>query len=108
LKGAAGVAASSFAKSAFGAGAPSQARAGPSAEVRGTWITTTANDALATPAHTARTMQRLAEIGLNTVYVEAWKNGYTQYPSRVLERTIGVAQRPAAARMDPADPAHWR
>ena len=50
-------------------------------EVRGTWLTTTANDHLATPDHTARTMHRLREIGLNTVYVEAWKNGYTQFPS---------------------------
>ena len=72
-------------------------------EVRGTWLTTTANDAIATPANTARTMQRLAGIGLNTVYVECWKNGYTQWPSKVLERTIGVAQRPAAALQDPGD-----
>ncbi|MEY2592955.1 MAG: hypothetical protein RI972_644, partial [Pseudomonadota bacterium] len=35
------------------------------AQVRGTWLTTTANDALASPEHTARTMQRLREIGLN-------------------------------------------
>ena len=65
------------------------------AQVRGTWLTTTANDALATPEHTARTMQRLREIGLNTVYIEAWKNGYTQFPSEVLRRAIGVSQRPA-------------
>ena len=36
-------------------------------EVRGTWLTTTANDALATPQRTAQTMRRLREIGLNTV-----------------------------------------
>jgi len=78
------------------------------AEVRGTWLTTTANDALATPAHTERTMQRLREIGLNTVYVEAWKNGYTQYPSQVLARTIGVAQRPAGEPQDPGDSAAQR
>jgi uncharacterized lipoprotein YddW (UPF0748 family) len=46
-------------------------------EVRGTWLTTTANDAIATPARTAATMRRLREIGINTVYVEVWKNGYT-------------------------------
>ena len=73
------------------------------AEVRGTWLTTTANDALASPERTAATMQRLREIGLNTVYVEAWKNGYTQFPSRVLERTLGVAQRPANSLSDPSD-----
>ena len=72
-------------------------------QVRGTWLTTTANDALASPEHTARTMRRLREIGLNTVYIEAWKNGYTQFPSEVLQRTIGVAQRPSGVEQDPAD-----
>ncbi|MBL8327389.1 MAG: family 10 glycosylhydrolase [Rubrivivax sp.] len=73
------------------------------AEVRGTWLTTTANTAIATPQDTAQTMRRLREIGLNTVYVEAWKNGTTQFPSEVLRRTLGLAQRPAAALQDPAD-----
>lgn len=75
------------------------------AEVRGTWITTTANDALRTPADTAATMRRLKDIGINTVYVEAWKNGYTQFPSNVLQRTVGVRQRPSAALQDPGDSA---
>jgi uncharacterized lipoprotein YddW (UPF0748 family) len=72
-------------------------------ELRGTWLTTTANRALATPADTAASMRRLAEIGLNTVYVESWKNGYTQFPSRAMEQLIGVAQRPALAQQDPSD-----
>ncbi|WP_269531504.1 glycoside hydrolase family 10 protein [Chitinimonas sp. BJYL2] len=72
-------------------------------EVRGTWVTTTANQAITTPADTARTMRRLREIGINTVYVENWKNGYTQFPSKVLERTIGVDRRPALAQQDPSD-----
>ena len=59
-------------------------------EVRGTWITTTANEAIASPARTAQTMAKLREIGLNTVYVECWKNGYTEFPSPTLKRTIGV------------------
>lgn len=89
------------------AAAPLRAQApiASSAEVRGTWLTTTANADIATPEATARTMQRLRAIGLNTVYVEAWKNGYTQWPSKVLERTLGVAQRPASARQDPSDSA---
>jgi len=72
-------------------------------EVRGTWITTTANTAIATPADTANTMRRLREIGLNTVYVEVWKNGYTQFPSEVLKRTVGVDRRPALMPQDPSD-----
>lgn len=73
------------------------------AEVRGTWVTTTGNSAIGTPAQSAATMQRLREIGLNTVYVETWKNGYTQFPSKVLERTIGVDRRPALVPQDPSD-----
>jgi uncharacterized lipoprotein YddW (UPF0748 family) len=59
-------------------------------EVRGTWLTTTANDAIRSPAHTASTMKRLREIGLNTVYVEVWKNGYTEFPSETMRKAIGV------------------
>ncbi|MES3021223.1 MAG: family 10 glycosylhydrolase [Pseudomonadota bacterium] len=72
-------------------------------EVRGTWLTTTGNSALGTPADTAASMRRLKEIGMNTVYVETWKNGYTQFPSDVLERTIGLRQRPVPQPQDPSD-----
>lgn len=72
-------------------------------EVRGTWVTTTANDAIATPENSAATMKRLHDVGLNTVYVEVWKNGYTQFPSKTLQRTIGVDRRPALMKQDPSD-----
>ncbi len=62
----------------------------PAFEVRGTWLTTTANDAIATPENTALSMRRLREIGINTVYVEVWKNGETQFPSDALGRTLGT------------------
>lgn len=75
----------------------------PVAEVRGVWLTTTGNDAIATPLRTADTMRRLREIGINTVYVESWKNGYTQFPSEVLKQTIGVDRRPALIPADPSD-----
>jgi len=75
----------------------------PPPEVRGTWVTTTANDAISTPEKTAATMKRLREIGLNTVYVECWKNGYTQFPSKVLEKTIGVDRRPNLMPQDPSE-----
>ncbi len=75
----------------------------PKPEVRGTWLTTTANDAIATPEKTRATMRRLKDIGLNTVYVEVWKNGYTQFPSQVLKREIGLDRRPALMPQDPAD-----
>lgn len=66
-------------------------------EVRGTWLTTTANDALRTPRDTADAMRRLKHIGINTVYVEAWKNGYAQFPSQVLARALGGQADPAQA-----------
>jgi uncharacterized lipoprotein YddW (UPF0748 family) len=62
-------------------------------EVRGTWVTTTANEAISTPANTAESMKRLRDIGLNTVYVEVWKNGYTEFPSEVMKKAVGVSQR---------------
>lgn len=65
----------------------------PAPEVRGTWLTTTANDAIATPARTADTMRRLRGVGLNTVYVECWKDGYTEFPSAVMGRAVGVPMR---------------
>ena len=80
------------------------ASAQPQDEVRGTWLTTTANEHIAGPEQTAQTMRQLAQIGLNTVYIETWKNGYTQYPSDTLQRIIGVDRRPALMKMDPSDP----
>lgn len=85
--------------------APPLPLSAPAREVRGTWLTTTANDAISTPQKSAQTMQRLAEIGLNTVYVEVWKNGYTQYPSKTLKDVIGVDRRPALMKQDPSDTA---
>lgn len=66
---------------------------GAALEVRGTWLTTTANEAISSPERTARTMRTLREMGLNTVYVEVWKNGYTEFPSETMKRTVGVEMR---------------
>ncbi|MCG9895080.1 MAG: family 10 glycosylhydrolase [Fimbriimonadaceae bacterium] len=60
-------------------------------EVRGTWLTTTANTAIASPSRTAETMRTLRGMGLNTVYVEVWKDGWTEFPSEVMRRETGVA-----------------
>lgn len=96
-----------FAAMLFVASVPATAAAAMP-EVRGTWLTTTGNSALRTPADSAASMRRLKEIGINTVYVESWKNGYTQFPSTVLERTIGHRQRPADMAQDPSDSASVR
>mgnify|MGYP002621566898 CR=1 FL=1 len=38
-------------------------------------------------------MQDLRAVGLNTVYVETWKNGYTNFPSHTLKSIIGTTDR---------------
>lgn len=70
---------------------PSLQAAAP--EVRGTWLTTTNEDHIRTGANTAAVMRDLRNIGLNAVYVETWKNGYTNFPSSVLKSTIGTTDR---------------
>lgn len=80
---------------------PARGIAAP-AEVRGTWLTTTANEAISSPTNTAASMRKLCDIGLNTVYVEVWKNGYTEFPSPTLKRAIGVEMKVNASPAGPA------
>jgi autotransporter-associated beta strand protein len=68
---------------------PPAARAA-SPEIRGTWITTTSNDDW-TSANISTTMSSLKQVGLNTVYVEAWKNGSTNFNSPTLQAFTGVS-----------------
>ena len=60
-----------------------------SPEIRGTWITTTGNDDW-TSANIGTTMSSLKQVGLNTVYVEAWKNGSTNFNSPTLQAFTGA------------------
>ncbi|QDV79325.1 hypothetical protein K2D_29390 [Planctomycetes bacterium K2D] len=62
-------------------------------EVRGTWLTTTGPDHIRTGVSTADVMSDLRDVGLNTVYVETWKNGYTNFPSQTLATLTGGADR---------------
>lgn len=65
-----------------------------SPEVRGTWLTTTGvENHIRTGAKTAAVMEDLRGIGLNTVYVETWKNGYTNFPSPTLQAFTGSVDR---------------
>lgn len=59
-------------------------------EIRGTWLTTTSSDHLSA-AKLNSTMMSLRAVGLNTVYVESWKNGYTNFPSPTLQSFTGVS-----------------
>jgi len=59
-------------------------------EVRATWLTTTGPDHIRSGLFTEATLRSLRDIGLNTVYVEAWKNGFTNFDSQVMDDLIGV------------------
>ena len=80
------------------------ASAGSPAEVRGTWVTTTGltspNSTIVNPAATATNFRRLRDIGLNSVYVDVWRNGYTYYQSPTLQQTIGVGMFPGLGSRD--------
>ncbi len=64
--------------------------AAQTAEVRGTWLTTTGPDHIRSGLATESITGTLRDIGLNTVYVEAWKNGYTNFDSQIMDGLIGV------------------
>ncbi len=64
-------------------------------EVRGTWMTTSGNTAIIRDGrYTDSNYRKLRDIGLNTAYIESWKNGYTQYPSATLQSLIGQSKSP--------------
>ncbi|WP_197524625.1 family 10 glycosylhydrolase [Botrimarina hoheduenensis] len=64
------------------------------AEVRGTWLTTTGPNHISSGANTASVMSDLRDIGLNTVYIETWKQGYTNFPSATMQGLIGRDRSP--------------
>ncbi|MGL4515000.1 MAG: family 10 glycosylhydrolase [Lacipirellulaceae bacterium] len=60
-------------------------------EVRGVWLTTTGPNHIVSGANTASVMTDLRAVGMNTVYVETWKNGYTNFPSATLSSFLGTS-----------------
>lgn len=64
-------------------------------ELRGTWLTTTGPDQIASGFNTASVVSQLRSIGINTLYIESWKNGYTQFPSPALQARIGIDRVPS-------------
>lgn len=64
-------------------------------EVRAVRLSLSSGDALASSAKTADTMRRLRDAGVNTVYISAWNNGYTLFPSAVLRKAVGVDRDPS-------------
>ncbi|MEM7624686.1 MAG: family 10 glycosylhydrolase [Planctomycetota bacterium] len=69
-------------------------------EVRGTWLTTTGPDHISSGFNTESIVAQLRTTGLNTLYSEAWKNGYTQFASPTLDGLIGRDRSPSLGSRD--------
>lgn len=70
-------------------------------QVRGTWVTNVASNALGSRENIAATVARCKAYGLNTLYVVTWNQGLTMYPSPVAERYAGIRQDPVYNGFDP-------
>ncbi|MEO0409813.1 MAG: family 10 glycosylhydrolase, partial [Cyanobacteria bacterium P01_A01_bin.135] len=62
----------------------------PAEELRGAWLTNIDSGVLLSAAQTAQGVERLADLGLNTLYPTVWNWGYSLYPSAVAERATGT------------------
>ena len=69
-------------------------------ELRGVWLTNIDSDVLFYPEQTANGINRLAQLGINTLYPTVWNSGYTLYPSKVANLTIGKSLDPTLTRQD--------
>lgn len=58
-------------------------------EIRGVWLTNTDSDVLTSKDKIAEAMEFLAETGFNVVFPVVWNQGYTLYPSQVMQETLG-------------------
>ncbi|MCF4966111.1 glycoside hydrolase family 10 protein, partial [Nostoc sp. CMAA1605] len=58
----------------------------PSQEIRGVWLTNNDFDILRNRAKVQETFAQLRRLNFNTVYPVVWNDGYTKYPSAVMER----------------------
>ena len=79
----------------FGGASSELAAQGLAPEVRGTWLTTTGPDHISSGLNTETILNQLDAIGINTAYVEAWKNGYTQFGSSTFEDLTGFDRNPS-------------
>ena len=69
-------------------------------ELRGVWLTNIDSDVLFYPEQTANGINRLAQLGINTLYPTVWNSGYTLYPSKVADLTIGKSLDPTLTPQD--------
>ena len=69
--------------------------------IKGTWITNVASNAMLTEDSVKFAVKKCKTNGLTDIFVVVWNNGLTTYPSRVLEKYIGVNQNPVYRGFDP-------
>jgi uncharacterized lipoprotein YddW (UPF0748 family) len=69
-------------------------------KIRGVWLTTAASNVFDSNANIVAAMKLLADTGFNTVFPVVWNNGYTLYPSEVLNKSFGVKISPRFAGRD--------
>lgn len=67
----------------------------PKGEIRGVWLTNIDSDVLFSASSVTKAINSLSEFKFNTLYPVVWNRGYTQYPSQVMKRIIGVELDPA-------------
>ncbi len=58
-------------------------------EMRGTWLTNVDSDVLHSRANIEVGLQRLKDLGFNTIYPVVWQRGFTLYPSEVAQKFTG-------------------
>ncbi len=62
-------------------------------EVRGVWITNIDSEVMFSKKATAEAIDYLADRGFNVVFPVVWNDGYTLFPSRVMEKYFGSEYR---------------
>lgn len=75
--------------------------AGAITQTRGVWITTTDSKVLFSRENIATAMEFLAQTGFNVVFPVVWNNGYTNYPSQVMQKNFDVEINPRFVGRDP-------
>ncbi|MGH1392566.1 MAG: glycoside hydrolase family 10 protein [Trichormus sp.] len=65
--------------------APAQLPQSPRQEIRGVWLTNNDFDILRNRAKVQDTLSQLRRLNFNTVYPVVWNDGYTKYPSAVMQ-----------------------
>ena len=69
--------------------------------IRGTWITNVASNAMLTEDSVKMAVKKCKSNGLTDIFVVVWNGGLTTYPSKVVEKYIGINQNPIYRQFDP-------